>query len=63
MAELGREHGCLSALISEHHTSPDGYIPSPLILASAIAARTTNLPIVVARCCSTSTIRSRSPRT
>ena len=47
MAEWGEQHGCLSALISEHHTSPDGYIPSPLILASAIAARTTSLPIVV----------------
>jgi alkanesulfonate monooxygenase SsuD/methylene tetrahydromethanopterin reductase-like flavin-dependent oxidoreductase (luciferase family) len=47
MAAWGEEHGCLSALISEHHSSPDGYIPSPLILASAIAARTTNLPIVV----------------
>jgi alkanesulfonate monooxygenase SsuD/methylene tetrahydromethanopterin reductase-like flavin-dependent oxidoreductase (luciferase family) len=47
IAEWGEKHGCLSALISEHHTSPDGYIPSPLILASAIAARTTRLPIVV----------------
>ena len=47
IAEWGEKHGCLSALISEHHTSPDGYIPSPLILASAIAARTTTLPIVV----------------
>jgi hypothetical protein len=47
MAAWGEEHGCLSALISEHHTSPDGYIPSPLILASAIAARTKQMPIVV----------------
>src|SRR4026207_2344126 len=47
MAEWGEAHGCLSALISEHHTSADGYIPSPLILASAIAARAKQLPIVV----------------
>jgi alkanesulfonate monooxygenase SsuD/methylene tetrahydromethanopterin reductase-like flavin-dependent oxidoreductase (luciferase family) len=47
MAAWGEEHGCLSALISEHHSSADGYIPSPLILASAIAARTKQLPIVV----------------
>jgi alkanesulfonate monooxygenase SsuD/methylene tetrahydromethanopterin reductase-like flavin-dependent oxidoreductase (luciferase family) len=47
MAAWGEENGCLSALISEHHTSPDGYIPSPLILASAIAARTKQMPIVV----------------
>jgi alkanesulfonate monooxygenase SsuD/methylene tetrahydromethanopterin reductase-like flavin-dependent oxidoreductase (luciferase family) len=47
MAAWGEQHGCLSALISEHHTSPDGYLPSPLVLASAIAARTSSLPIVV----------------
>lgn len=47
MAAWGEHHGCLSALVSEHHTSPDGYVPSPLVLASAIAARTTALPIVV----------------
>ncbi|MEO5841890.1 MAG: LLM class flavin-dependent oxidoreductase [Acidimicrobiales bacterium] len=47
MAEWGEAHGCLSALISEHHSSADGYIPSPLILATAIAARTKQLPIVV----------------
>jgi alkanesulfonate monooxygenase SsuD/methylene tetrahydromethanopterin reductase-like flavin-dependent oxidoreductase (luciferase family) len=47
MAEWGESNGCLTALISEHHTSPDGYLPSPLVLATAIAARTTTLPIVV----------------
>jgi alkanesulfonate monooxygenase SsuD/methylene tetrahydromethanopterin reductase-like flavin-dependent oxidoreductase (luciferase family) len=47
IAEWGERHGCLSALISEHHRSPDGYNPSPLILASAIAARTTQMPIVI----------------
>jgi alkanesulfonate monooxygenase SsuD/methylene tetrahydromethanopterin reductase-like flavin-dependent oxidoreductase (luciferase family) len=34
--------------VSEHHASPDGYLPSPLILATAIAARTTTIPITVA---------------
>ena len=47
MAEWGESHGCVSTLISEHHTSPDGYLPSPLVLASAIAARTTTMPIVI----------------
>ncbi len=47
MAAWGEQHGCLSALISEHHTSPDGYVPSPLVLASAVAARTSTLPIIV----------------
>jgi alkanesulfonate monooxygenase SsuD/methylene tetrahydromethanopterin reductase-like flavin-dependent oxidoreductase (luciferase family) len=46
MAAWGEQHDCLSALISEHHTSPDGYLPSPLVLASAIAARTSSLPII-----------------
>ena len=34
--------------VSEHHASPDGYLPTPLILASAIAARTRSTPIQVA---------------
>ncbi|CAB4979030.1 unannotated protein [freshwater metagenome] len=47
MAAWGESHGCISTLISEHHTSPDGYLPSPIVLATAIAARTTTMPIVV----------------
>jgi alkanesulfonate monooxygenase SsuD/methylene tetrahydromethanopterin reductase-like flavin-dependent oxidoreductase (luciferase family) len=41
-------HGGLSALLCEHHSSPDGYLPAPIPLASAIAARTKNLPIAIA---------------
>jgi alkanesulfonate monooxygenase SsuD/methylene tetrahydromethanopterin reductase-like flavin-dependent oxidoreductase (luciferase family) len=48
MTAWGEEHGCVAAIISEHHGSPDGYIPSPLVLASAMAARTSTTPIVVA---------------
>ncbi len=33
----------MAAVICEHHSSPDGYLPSPLILGSAIAARTNQL--------------------
>jgi alkanesulfonate monooxygenase SsuD/methylene tetrahydromethanopterin reductase-like flavin-dependent oxidoreductase (luciferase family) len=47
MAEWSESHGCVSTLVSEHHSSPDGYVPSPLVLASAIAARTTQMPIVI----------------
>ncbi len=47
MAEWGENNGCLSTLISEHHSSSDGYLPSPLVLATAIAARTTTMPIIV----------------
>ncbi len=48
MTEWGEREGCLAALVSEHHGSPDGYLPSPLLLASAMAARTKSLPIQVA---------------
>lgn len=47
MAEFGDSHGCVTVMVSEHHASPDGYLPSPLVLAGAIAARTKNVPIVV----------------
>ncbi|MFC3173388.1 LLM class flavin-dependent oxidoreductase [Novosphingobium bradum] len=40
--------GCLAATLSEHHMSEDGYLPSPMILASAIAARTAQLRISIA---------------
>jgi len=48
MAAWGEANGCLAVVLSEHHASPDGYLPSPLTLAAAIAGRTTALPIQVA---------------
>jgi alkanesulfonate monooxygenase SsuD/methylene tetrahydromethanopterin reductase-like flavin-dependent oxidoreductase (luciferase family) len=48
MAAFGEKHGCLALQVSEHHASPDGYLPAPLLLASAMAARTERLPIQVA---------------
>jgi alkanesulfonate monooxygenase SsuD/methylene tetrahydromethanopterin reductase-like flavin-dependent oxidoreductase (luciferase family) len=48
MAAFAERHGAAAAVVSEHHASPDGYLPAPLVLASAIAARTTRLPIQVA---------------
>lgn len=48
MASWGEARGCLAIQVSEHHASPDGYLPSPLLLASAIAARTERMPIQVA---------------
>jgi alkanesulfonate monooxygenase SsuD/methylene tetrahydromethanopterin reductase-like flavin-dependent oxidoreductase (luciferase family) len=48
MAVWGEEHGALTIVVSEHHASPDGYLPSPLLLAAAIAARTSSVPITVA---------------
>ena len=47
MAEWGEGRGGVMCLISEHHSSPDAYIPSPLLLASAMAARTTSMAFVV----------------
>src|ERR1700757_936606 len=43
MCAWAETRGCLAAVICEHHGSPDGYLPTPLILASAIAARTKQL--------------------
>jgi len=40
--------GALSAVVCEHHMSPDGYLPAPLMMATALAARTERLPIMVA---------------
>jgi alkanesulfonate monooxygenase SsuD/methylene tetrahydromethanopterin reductase-like flavin-dependent oxidoreductase (luciferase family) len=39
--------GFESVGLSEHHASPDGYMPSPLIMASAIGARTRRLRVVI----------------
>ena len=47
MAAYGEENGGVAITISEHHASPDGYLPSPLILATAVAARTQLIPISV----------------
>jgi alkanesulfonate monooxygenase SsuD/methylene tetrahydromethanopterin reductase-like flavin-dependent oxidoreductase (luciferase family) len=40
--------GALAAILNEHHATGDGYLPSPTVLAGALAARTTTLPITVA---------------
>jgi len=48
MCQWGESRGALATVVCEHHSSSDGYLPSPMILASAIAARTATLPISVA---------------
>lgn len=40
-------HGQDALMVSEHHGSQDGYLPSPLTLASAMAAVTSRIPITV----------------
>jgi alkanesulfonate monooxygenase SsuD/methylene tetrahydromethanopterin reductase-like flavin-dependent oxidoreductase (luciferase family) len=39
MSAWAENHGCLAAVLCEHHGAEDGYLPSPLILASASGCR------------------------
>ena len=48
MVEWADTRGCVTVAVSEHHGSPDGYLPSPLPMVAAMAARTTNLRFLVA---------------
>lgn len=47
MAAWADTNGCASIVVSEHHASDDGYLPSPFPMAAAMAAVTTNTSIVV----------------
>ncbi len=47
MCAWAENHGCRAAVLCEHHTSSDGYLPSPTVFAAAVAARTSRLPIVI----------------
>jgi alkanesulfonate monooxygenase SsuD/methylene tetrahydromethanopterin reductase-like flavin-dependent oxidoreductase (luciferase family) len=48
MAEWADALGCVSITVCEHHGSPDGYIPSPLTILAAMAARTKNVRLMLA---------------
>jgi alkanesulfonate monooxygenase SsuD/methylene tetrahydromethanopterin reductase-like flavin-dependent oxidoreductase (luciferase family) len=48
MVAWGENNGCVGALLCEHHMADDGYLPAPMLLASAMAARTSSLPITIA---------------
>ena len=43
MAAWAETRGCVAAVLCEHHCAEDGYLPSPLLLGAAIAARTKQL--------------------
>jgi alkanesulfonate monooxygenase SsuD/methylene tetrahydromethanopterin reductase-like flavin-dependent oxidoreductase (luciferase family) len=48
MCAWAENRGAVVAVLSEHHGAEDGHLPSPIVLASAIAARTERLPIMLA---------------
>jgi len=43
MCAWAESFGCIAAVLCEHHGSDDGYLPSPIVRASAIATRTERL--------------------
>ncbi len=47
MARFADEHDFTALVVSEHHASDDGYLPSPIVLASAFAACTSRIAITV----------------
>jgi alkanesulfonate monooxygenase SsuD/methylene tetrahydromethanopterin reductase-like flavin-dependent oxidoreductase (luciferase family) len=48
MSGWADEHGATAIVLSEHYGADDGHVPTPLLLAAAIAARTTRVGIVLA---------------
>jgi len=48
MARWGEANGCVQVVVSEHHASADGYLPAPLVLASAIVGATERIPVQIA---------------
>ena len=47
MAEYADAHGFTALSLSEHHAVDDGFLPSPLVLAAALAGRTKRLRITI----------------
>lgn len=48
MVGWSESRGALAAIVCEHHGLSDGYLPAPMVLATALAARTSSLPIIAA---------------
>jgi len=48
MAAWAEDNGAAAVILSEHHATDDGHLPSPIVLAAALAARTQRVGIVVA---------------
>jgi alkanesulfonate monooxygenase SsuD/methylene tetrahydromethanopterin reductase-like flavin-dependent oxidoreductase (luciferase family) len=45
MCEWADQRGALFVALSEHHGSDDGYLPCPLVMAAAVAGRTSRMRI------------------
>jgi alkanesulfonate monooxygenase SsuD/methylene tetrahydromethanopterin reductase-like flavin-dependent oxidoreductase (luciferase family) len=48
MCAWAESRGALMAVVSQHHGVADGYLPSPVPMAAAIAGRTSTLSVMVA---------------
>jgi len=48
MAAWAEVSGFDMLVLSEHHAAADGFLPSPLVMGAAMAARTTRIPLNVA---------------
>jgi alkanesulfonate monooxygenase SsuD/methylene tetrahydromethanopterin reductase-like flavin-dependent oxidoreductase (luciferase family) len=48
MCTWAETRGAVIAVLSEHHGADDGHLPAPQLMAAAIAARTTQLAILLA---------------
>jgi alkanesulfonate monooxygenase SsuD/methylene tetrahydromethanopterin reductase-like flavin-dependent oxidoreductase (luciferase family) len=44
-AQMAEESGWDGCFITEHHQQPDGYLPSPLLTAAMVGARTTRIKV------------------
>jgi len=47
MCAWADRRGCPRVVVSEHHGSDDGYLPSPFVFGAAVAARTEHMRIMV----------------
>ncbi|HEY4948100.1 MAG TPA: LLM class flavin-dependent oxidoreductase [Acidimicrobiales bacterium] len=47
MTDWADARGCPRVVISEHHGSPDGYLPSPFVFGAAVAGRTRQVRIML----------------
>jgi alkanesulfonate monooxygenase SsuD/methylene tetrahydromethanopterin reductase-like flavin-dependent oxidoreductase (luciferase family) len=48
MTVWAETRGAVSAMVCEHHMADDGYLPAPMLLASALAARTSSIALIAA---------------